>query len=36
MKEVWIEKCNIKNADWIEYCREMGESMLGEAEEVRR
>ena len=23
-KEVWKEKWDIKNADWIKYCREMG------------
>ena len=35
-KEIWKEKWNLKNADWIKYCREMGETMPGESEEVGR
>ena len=35
-KEVWKEKWDIKNADWIKYCREMGEAMIGEIEETGR
>jgi len=35
-KEEWKEKWNIKNADWIKYCREMEETMPGEIEELGR
>ena len=35
-KESWKEKWDIKNADWIAYCREMGETMPGEIEEIGR
>ena len=35
-KEGWKEKWNIKNADWIKYCREMEETKSGEIEELGR
>ena len=35
-KEGWKEKWNIKNVDWIKYCREMEETKSGEIEELGR